>query len=228
LTRELVDSVQGVMRVAIISLALLLSSGAVTVFGQQLEGGVKVGPTIATVFFEPATAGNYGLIAPGRDEPYRRRVSVGGGGFVVLPVVGPLALQAEALFTPKGGKLPEGFNSSLIINYFEFPLLARITPFRSTPASVYVFGGASPGFRISAKYKIAPSPGGLTSGGDDDISSAIHRFELGVVAGGGVNVGRRLVIDARYSWGMSDINSSPEATLGVRNRTLTMLAGFRF
>src|SRR6476620_12522874 len=93
-------------RLIIIGFACLLWFGGSESLAQHLEGGVKVGPSIAKLYFEPATAGSYGLFAPDRDEQlYRRRVSFGGGGFVVLPVSGPVAIQVEGLFTSKGARL---------------------------------------------------------------------------------------------------------------------------
>jgi hypothetical protein len=56
----------------------------------------------------------------------------------------------------------------------------------------------------------------ITTGGgfSYDISSEIARFEVGLVAGGGVDVGRYGVIDARYFWGLTDVNRN--ATDGNR------------
>lgn len=207
------------MRLAALGLALLLSFGAAAAHAEQREYGVKAGPTVATIVDD--VSDGYG---------YRRKVSLGGGGFVVLPLGGPLAVQIEALFTPKGGKLSEQSNvtSSLLLNYFEFPLLARITPVRSSSASFHVFGGPSAGFRVSAKYKLAQSQSGLSSGYTEDVSESVKRFDWGLIAGGGVNAGRHLVIDARYFWGLMDVNRDVELGGGVRNRALTVLAGFRF
>lgn len=84
------------MPVAVMGLALLLSSGVATAAAQHRQFGGKIGPTIATVVSDSAD----------QEGVYRRKTALGGGGFVVLPLNGRLALQIEALFTPKGGKLP--------------------------------------------------------------------------------------------------------------------------
>ena len=215
------------MRVSIIGLTLLLGLAATPAFAQKLERGIKLGPTISTIVFDAAVDGD-GLFGPGGDAGYRRKVSIGGGGFVVLPLAGPLGFEIEGLFTPKGGKLPEEFDSTLIINYLEFPLLGRMTAVRSKSASFFVFGGPSPAFRIEAKHKIEQRTGPITNGLVDDVSSGINRFEVALIAGAGVNVGRYAVIDARYSWGLSDINHGPDPTVVVRNRAFTVLAGVRF
>ena len=209
------------MRVPVIGLALLLSAGAATAAAQQRQFGGKIGPTIATVVSDSAD----------QNEVYSRKTSLGGGGFVVLPLNGHLALQIEALFTPKGGKLPppeENVTQTLLVDYIEVPLLGRITAARSPSASFHVFGGPSAGFRINAKYRVASSASVGSSGFADDISSEVERFELGMIAGGGLDAGRHLVIDARYFWGLTDVNRDVSDGNHLRNRAFTILAGLRF
>jgi hypothetical protein len=215
------------MRVTLIGVVVLFSMGATTAGAQQREYGFKVGPTISTIVYDSSSADS-NLPAPGEDQQYRRKTAAGGGGFLVLPLTGPLAVQIEALFSPKGGKLPEGADGgTLLINYVEFPLLARITPVHSPSTSFHVFAGPSVDFRLNAQFKVAQSGGGITSGFKDDVTSSIEPFELAVIAGGGLNIGRHAVVDARYSWGLSRINKE-DATLDVRNRALAVLVGFRF
>jgi hypothetical protein len=208
------------MRVLVIGLALLLTSGVARAAAQQPQFGGKVGPTIATVVSDSAD----------QEGVYRRKVSLGGGGFVVLPLNGHFALQIEALFTPKGGKLPSEQNvtSTLLLDYVEVPLLGRITAARTSSGSFHVFGGPSAGFRINAKYRVVSSASVGSSGFADDISSEVERFELGMIAGGGLDAGRHLVIDARYFWGLTDVNRDASDGNHLRNRAFTILAGLRF
>jgi outer membrane protein with beta-barrel domain len=207
------------MRVPVIGLALFLSSGVATATAQQRQFGGKIGLTIATIVSDSAD----------QDGVYSRKTSLGGGGFVV-PLNGHLALQIEALFTPKGGKLPseENVSTALLLDYFEIPLLGRITAARSSSRSVYVFGGPSAGLRINAKYRVASSGTVGSSGFADDISSEVERFELGMIAGGGLDAGRHLDIDARYFWGLTDVNRDASDGNHLRNRAFTVLAGLRF
>ena len=208
------------MRVALIGLVLLLSCGIARAQAQQRQFGGKVGPTIATLLDKVSD----------QNEGYDHRVSLGGGGFVVLPLGGRTAVQIEALFTPKGGKLLQetDVTATLILDYIEVPLLGRVTAIRSSSVSVHVFGGPSAGVRINAKQQVAYTGAVIRSGFSDDISSEIARFELGLVAGGGVDVGRYGVIDARYFWGVTDVNRDASEGNRVRNRGLTILAGLRF
>lgn len=204
------------MRFAVIGVVLLLSCGVATASAQQRQFGVKIGATIAAVDYDAA----------GEESEYGRRISLGGGGFVVLPLSGRVAAQIEALFAPKGGKLPSGqeeVTAKVLLDYFEVPLLLRMTATRS----FHVFGGPSLGFRTNAKQEVSTSGGVFRTGHADDIGEQVKRLELGLVAGGGVDVGRHVVIDARYFWGLTDVNR--DSTGGsIRNRALTILAGYRF
>jgi hypothetical protein len=200
-------------------LALLLSCGIATAHAQQRHFGGKIGPTIATVHDSVDQNAGYG-----------RRVSLGGGGFVVLPLGGRISVQIEGLFTPKGGKLQEqtDVTTTLILDYFEIPLLGRIAVTRSPSHSFHVFGGPSAGLRINAKQQVAYTGSAIKSGFSDDIRADVERFELGLIAGGGVDVGSHGVIDARYFWGLTDINRHASDGNHIRNRGLTVLIGLRF
>jgi Outer membrane protein beta-barrel domain len=206
------------MRVALSGLALLLTFGMATAHAQRQFGG-KIGPTIAAVHDSLDQNAGYG-----------RRVSLGGGGFVVLPLGGRASVQIEGLLTPKGGKLQQQTDivSTLILDYFEIPLLGRIAVTRSSSRSFYIFGGPSAGIRINAKQQVAYSGSVIKSGYIDDIRSDIGRFELGLIAGGGVDVGSHGVVDARYFWGLTDVNRDASDGNHVRNRGLTILVGLRF
>jgi hypothetical protein len=208
------------MRVAAIGIVLLWSCGVATASAQQRQFGVKLGATVASVDDDAA----------GEASGYSRRISLAGGGFVVLPLSGRFAAQIEALFAPKGGKLPSGEEEvtvKLLLDYFELPVLLRMTATRSATRSFHVFGGPSLGLRTNAKRDVSTFEGTFRVGYADDIGEEVNRLELGIIAGGGVDVARHFVIDARYFWGLTDVNR--DSTGGsIRNRALTILAGYRF
>ena len=111
------------MRVVAMCLALLVVTAGTASAQVQPQVGVKVGPTFASMDF-------------GEDSGYSVRTSLGGGGFLVLRPDRRLALQLEALYRPGGAKATEEIegidaSSKLLINYFEVPVLARLTLTRS-------------------------------------------------------------------------------------------------
>jgi len=201
---------------AIIGLFLF---GAGTASAQHGRFGAKAGVTAADAVFESAA-----------DDPgYGKRIFISGGGFAVQPIAGPLALQVEALFVSKGGEYTDDSQTTytLMLDYLELPALGRVAVARSASHSVYLFAGPAAGFRLNARFRSAAGRP-IRNGVNQDISSDVKLFELSATAGGGVDIGRHLVFDARYSWGLSDLNKDSRAGHGVRNRALTVMAGFRY
>jgi hypothetical protein len=202
------------MRSAGIVLALVLVCGG-TAFAQQPAAfGVKAGVNFANLNFEGEDA----------DVNFDRRTGLVAGLFVVVPSNSPFALQAEALYSQKGAQIEEGgFTSKVRLNVLEVPVLARFSTPASSGASFHVFGGPSLGFKLSAEAVDSFEGEEETTDLDDDVKS----FDLGLVLGAGVEFGR-LVIDGRYSWGLTDINNDDSEDVKVKTRTFSIMAGFRF
>ncbi|HVL68126.1 MAG TPA: porin family protein [Vicinamibacterales bacterium] len=202
-----------------IGVLLVLCVGvAVDAAAQTRQVGAKIGPTFATLAFDPPN-----------DAAYDAKWGLGGGGFVLLPVAGRLGMQFEALFTPKGLDAPppaEGTKSTLMLDYLEFPVLVRVTAPPAGFGSLFLFGGPSLGFNTAAKYEIATTGSTITSGVTDDIREDVRVFELGMVAGAGLDIARHVVVDVRYFWGLTNVLD--EEGERWKNRGLTILAGVRF
>ena len=210
-------------------LALAVVCQMSTAFAQERrEFGAKAGPNFSTVDFDPDEGNDYD-----------RRVSIGGGGFAVLPLSRLVAVQIEALFNPKGAKLydPElNFTGSVLLHYFETPVLLRVNGPRRGAGMFHVFGGPYSGIRMRATREISIVANSVTSGERTDMGDEIRRFEFGLVAGAGFDIGRRLVIDGRYTHALTNLNTcegavplcTPGDGLRVRNRTVMFMFGARF
>jgi hypothetical protein len=210
------------MRACWIAILGLVSIGAATAAAEQRQVGAKAGATSASLKFSTAS----------EDPGYGHRLFVGGGGFFVQPLGGPFALQVEGLYMPKGAETVETLGTlelttTLIFDYFEIPALARVSLARSSGRNVYVFGGPYTAFRLNAKLRQAAGRP-VTSGVTTDISADVKRFDYGIEAGGGVDVSRHLVIDARYSWGLTNVNKDALVAPAARNRVFAVLVGFRY
>src|SRR5688500_16963125 len=79
----------------VVLLFLLLFGAPSSARAEERHFGAKAGPNFAVLSLDADYEG----------ESYDRRIAVGGGGFVVLPVNQRLAVQLEALYNPKGAKL---------------------------------------------------------------------------------------------------------------------------
>lgn len=202
------------MRFCSIVLALVLAGAGVASAQGTAAVGVKGGLNFADLKFE----------AEGMEAGLDTRTGPVGGLFVVFPANGRLALQTEALFSQKGAEISEGGNSGRIrINYLEVPVLARVSSTPAGDAAFHVFGGPSFAFRLSAE-------GESTFDGEEsseDLDDEIEGFDLGLVVGAGVEIGR-VVVDGRYTWGLTNINAEASDAGTIKNRAFAVMVGFRF
>jgi hypothetical protein len=60
------------------------------------------------------------------------------------------------------------------------------------------------------------------------MSDEVERFELGFVGGAGIEIGRRFVVDARYSRALTALNTDKSDGVRIRNRAISFMAGVRF
>jgi hypothetical protein len=196
-----------ILPIALLGLAIAVPSAAQD-GGVGVKGGVNFANQALTGTGAPSTS---------------MRVAAVGGGFVTLPLAPWLALQCEGLYTMKGAKVSvSGINSTLQIDYLEVPLLARVR-LGSGHRHYYVAGGVAPAFRLRARSATTFS----TSTEELDVADQVEPFDLGVAAGGGMQSGA-LVIDARYTFGLRDIDTDKTDATRTKNRTVAVTAGFRF
>jgi opacity protein-like surface antigen len=142
-----------------------------------------------------------------------------GGVFLGGDVNSTLGIQVEGLFSQRGAKdKSDGFNTNIRLNYIDVPVLARISVGSSNSARFHIFGGMQASYLLKAE-----------ASNDDlnltiDIKDEVETFDFGVTAGAGVEISR-LSIDARYTMGL--MNVSKDSNEDVKNRTFTVMVGYR-
>ena len=187
-----------------LAIALLVSAGTAHA---QTSFGVKAGVNLANLSIDEADD---------TFEPENRTGFVA-GVFVTVRGGGIFAFQPEALISSQGAKFSDSVNSGTAkIDYFQVPLLARIGP-----SNVAVVVGPSIGFRINAKLS-----GDGISVDNEDFSDQIKRMDFGLVAGVTADVGK-LVLDGRYTWGLTNIEEEATAAQ-TKNRVISLTLGLRF
>jgi hypothetical protein len=146
------------------------------------------------------------------------------GGFVTLPVTRWFELQPEVLYAMKGAQLQDsGIAARLLLDYLEVPVLGRLSRRVSDRIRLYAAGGPSFGLRVRAKTRAAFS--GSTE--EIDISEDVERYDLGVVAAGGLEMGS-ILVDGRYTLGLSDIDKDTSDSVKITTRAVSLTVGFRF
>jgi hypothetical protein len=158
-------------------------------------------------------------------EDSKRRLGLVAGVWVRVPVSGRFSFQAEGLFSEKGIAFEETDGEGDVrLRYFEIPLLGRAD--LGTPGSTsgfYVFAGAAPAFKLSARVRF--EEGGTEA--TDDISDELESMDLGLVGGAGFEFGRASV-EARYTHGLMDISKNEAETDKPKNRVFSVMVGYRF
>jgi hypothetical protein len=198
--------------VSVVVLSAVLSARPSAAQGSHY--GVKGGVTLADLQVDD----------DGETTPSNLRVGLIVGGFATWHVWSRLEVQPEALFTQKGAKFDQG-GGTLIqkFDYVDVPLLAK---FRVTGGAVRyfsVYAGPSLGVRVRAKSRATFGSASL----EDDASDALTRTDVAVVGGLEYHRGR-LVFDGRYSWGLSDVDPEADDAIEIRNRGISVMAGWRF
>jgi hypothetical protein len=195
-------------------LALTAIAAASDAGAQGLSYGVKGGIALAD------------LDATGEDSavPTDFRVGLVAGGFITWPLAGRLEFQPEVLYTQKGSKADVlGGTSTQKLDYLDIPLLLSYRLKGSRERNLAVFGGPSLGVRLRARSNAAFGGGSF----EDDVSDQVKSTDFAAVAGVAYHRGR-LVVDGRYSWGFTDIDRDTGDGVEIRNRGISILAGWRF
>ncbi|MCC6162062.1 MAG: PorT family protein [Acidobacteria bacterium] len=189
----------------------ILLAGGTHAFGQGLEVGVKGGVNLASITFDedgPSVAPHVGAV---------------GGGFVVIPLTSVLSAQVEGLYSAKGVRLTEaGIDSSLRVEYLELPLLARFTR-RGSTRNYHVAAGPALGWRLRARSRV--DFGSVVE--EFDLTDDVERFDIGIAVAAGVDFAR-LTVDARYTFGVRDIDADRTDTVVMKNRAASITVGLRF
>jgi len=207
-------------RLAVLTSAMVLFGGLPEAMAQRrFQVGLKAGPSFTDIAQDE------------EDESgsYQRRIAAAGGGFLRLALSGPFAGQIEALSNPKGSRRedPDGFSQTLMLRYFEVPVLLRVDAPGAGPGGWFVFGGGYFAVRTSAKVQTSTVENSISGGVRVDASDAIERFDNGWVAGAGWDIGRYLVVEGRYARGLTNVNRLPDG-VGFSHRALTFMVGVRY
>ncbi|MFN2603707.1 MAG: porin family protein [Gemmatimonadaceae bacterium] len=160
-----------------------------------------------------------------------------GGVFLGIQVNDWFSIEPEVLFSQKGSKVKgKGNNSALEgsvrINYIEIPVLAKFWfPVSNPGVKPFIFGGPEVEFKVSCTAEGAI----LAVTGSEDCDKTDNEINLkstdfGVTGGAGVQFragGQDLRVDARYTFGLTDINDSSAASDNreIKNRAFAVTVG---
>lgn len=195
------------MKKAIILVALLVAVATPAAAQTDPVFGAKVGINFANLNFDPED----------EEDASENLTGFTAGALIVVPFNARFAFQPEVLYSRQGAKA-EGVDARIKLDYINIPLLANINlSGGDNPVSLLV--GPQLGFRISAKAEF--------EGEEEDLDDDTETFDFGLVTGVSATI-RNFVVDARYTWGLSNINALEDDDQKVKNRVFTISVGILF
>jgi opacity protein-like surface antigen len=104
------------------------------------------------------------------------------------------------------------------LTFVDIPMTARWSPPASGATRFHVFTGPQLGIKVKAE--VINDQLDMTS----SISDQIKSWDLGWTAGVGVSM-NRVSLDARYTFGLTDLSAVDDGAGSAKNRTFTVLLG---
>ena len=216
---------QALPKIFALTAVLLLALNLNPAFAQQRWSiGPRVGANISNQMGDLPTGDNVKWLAGW---------SV--GGFIMYSDIRHFGLSADVLYSQKGVRLenipsPTGAGRSSYtnrINYLEIPVLARYFMTLSGSFRPNFFIGPSVAFKLNAKMKDYSV--GNTEQPDQDITAVYRPVDLGLTGGVALNFevakGKRILLDARYTYGLADVTVG---TGTIRNSAVTLNLSYGF
>ena len=148
------------------------------------------------------------------------------------------SLQPEVMYIQKGSSLSFAVGNVVatgktLISHLELPILLKVNLLGSeSPVGIGIIAG--PSFAYALSGTTTASASGQTNSQSNDVTfKDYQRFEVGAHLGLNVGFGigsGKLVFDARYLLGISDLNTGPNSTSSnsVRNRGISVGLGYMF
>ena len=184
----------------------------------------------------PSVGGEVGYsrsdLRGGDAERVRSRQGALTGVYMQLPLAGPLSVRPEILFALKGGRVQadvEGGGTvelDIGLAYLELPVLLRVGPRRGRFRPV-VFGGPAPALQIGCDLQIADPNTPVRATCDESGLPAFRAFDVGIVAGAGLEVRwpqSALALEGRYTTGLRSVLND----LDVKNRQFGVVLSLTF
>ena len=133
------------------------------------------------------------------------------------------SLQPELVLSMQGAEYEEseGFDGRFKFNYLNVPVMGKLY----VSDGLFVEGGPQVGILLSAKDEYD-----TPTSGEDDIKDDLKSTDFGANIGLGYQWDSGLNVNARYTFGISDINDfdSPGFDFSNQNNVLAFGVGWRF
>lgn len=211
--------------------ALLAATAIATMFtatsamnvGLDIKGGLNI-------------ANQRGEAYEGAEDYQKAKLGAVAGIGAQLGLTDMFAIQPEVLFSMKGTKMEmsEGeitAESSLKLSYLNVPVLFKLNiPVGKVTPNVYA--GPDFGINLAASYDDKVEGAGEDFDYDEsvDVKEDVKGFDFNIAFGGGAdfNISEkgRIILDLRYSLGLSDINAEEVEGYDAKNGAFGLMIGY--
>jgi opacity protein-like surface antigen len=203
-------SFRRIITMALCAITLVPAIAAAQTITYPMTFGIKAGVNASTLSTEDSlldTSSIWGAV---------------GGLFVARNITDNAGIQLEALFSQRGAlDTSTSSETRLRLTYLDLPLTARFGSTMSNDVHFHAFTGPQVGIKLSAKAK------NDFLGVEEDLDEEVKSWDFGWTLGAGVEM-NNLSLDARYTLGLTNIDASQSSDGSIKNRTFTVLVGYRF
>lgn len=216
-------------------LSLLLFQNTFLMAQQGVKFGLRAGYSMAT---------QYGIIEP--DIPYDVKVfyrhGLTGGLFIYYPVTESFGVQQEFLYVQKGSAedialkdRPINTRTEYDINYFEIPVVMRLTFAHVKSCKIYLSSGFALSILLNGEYRLSgvvDFEGASLTFSDTHKIDGIDIFDYGFLYGGGLEgnlFGKKCFFEYRFTIGWNTLmmpTVKGEAPAPLRNQDYIFTVGF--
>lgn len=183
-----------------VAVAVLLALPQQAIAGVRF--GIKAGANVANVNGDVTES----------LQDWKNTVGFCGGIFLEFNLGKVLTIQPEVLYTMKGSETAEG--GKLDLDYIEVPVLLKV---RLPIASIHPFLIAGPAFGWNLQALV-----------DGIEISDMPTSDYSAVFGGGLQLGRSLHLDVRYTMSLQKLEIPDIGAIDLKNGVLSATLGFAF
>lgn len=217
---------------------VVIAAFALFTFGiasaQDVRFGVKAGANFAS------------LTGDAIADDVKMKAGAHVGGLVEFKFTDKISLQPELLYSMQGAKTTDRFDdglgniertkSKVNLSYINVPVMLKIYPVNG----FFIQAGPQIGFLVGAKSKDETTftdPGNLTriESTEVDIKDDLKTVDVSFNAGLGYDFTENFFVDARYSFGLTNIYDAPDflgafgiTELDAKNSNITVSLGYKF
>ena len=211
------------LRSTIFSFFFVFSCSSPLFAQQRFSAGPRVGLNYSTYW--------------GNAQGMSFKPGIQAGAFVMYSSLNHFGISADVLYSQRGAKYADANQKfTQQVNYLEIPVVARYFLTLSGNFRPNLFIGPSLGIKMSAKRAKAENLTNLGVATNRDNTSDFNSLDLGATGGFQLNWGtgnrQHFLIDARYTLGLSDVQTSLPNLWGNRNSlqnsTISLALGYSF